>query len=204
MKEQGVFFKHGIKYRVLIRSHFTCNETHVLEYLTVDTETFIVLFLNKVIQLYLGRSTCFMASLTENQSSGDDFSFSPYLRIRKRPNIRFGSVRFGGSVFFRRFGSVRFGGSVFFRRFGSVRFGGSVFFRRFGSVRFGGSVFFRRFGSVRFGGSVFFRRFGSVRFGGKNPVSGHLSSQLITVSFWHNYSCIYRYNMPVVAAYYLL
>ena len=28
----------------------------------------------------------------------------------KRPNIRFGSVRFGGSVFFRRFGSVRFGG----------------------------------------------------------------------------------------------
>ena len=28
---------------------------------------------------------------------------------RKRPNIRFGSVRFGNSVFFGRFGSVRFG-----------------------------------------------------------------------------------------------
>ena len=31
------------------------------------------------------------------------------LSIRKRPNIRFGSVRFGNSVFFGRFGSVRFG-----------------------------------------------------------------------------------------------
>eukprot|EP00116_Pleurobrachia_bachei_P013313 sb/3473575/ len=29
-------------------------------------------------------------------------------RFKKRPNIRFGSVRFGDSVFFRRFGSVRF------------------------------------------------------------------------------------------------
>ena len=32
------------------------------------------------------------------------------VKTRKRPKVRFGSVRFGGSVFFRRLGSVRFGG----------------------------------------------------------------------------------------------
>eukprot|EP00116_Pleurobrachia_bachei_P011845 sb/3472107/ len=119
---------------------------------------------------FIARSTIIYLHCISEKLSEITFGFS-YLKLRKRPNIRFGSVRFGDSVFFQRFGSVRFGGKnpVLCSKNGQESDFFSHHFSIISRKNLWISICLNR--KIWYG-SVWFGNRNSVRFGsvGKNPV----------------------------------